>query len=243
MTKKNLTLTVAVAIITIALIALLFILQSLGEGKKESVEFNPNLIFHVAMAEEFMKEQNEINKINIKNEEKNIATSAKSEVTIESFVTEEEETNERPHIEDIPLSEEILDYTYELATSQGVAYELVLAIMKTESGFDEDVVSATKDYGILQINKSNIHSFAKAAGISNVDPLDAKDNIAMGIYYLSYLKEKYLEMGFSEEDTYFLTILGFNRGESGALKYIRKYGWTNSYVTKVSKNKELFEVG
>ncbi|WP_379354955.1 MULTISPECIES: lytic transglycosylase domain-containing protein [unclassified Paenibacillus] len=240
MTKKNLTLMVAGAIITIALIMLLINLRSLREGKEEQIEFKSNMSFTVTAIEKQMKKDEEmIKQSNKKVKNKNIITEInKKEVSTETYI---EEQPKRPHINNIPLSEEILDYTYKLANESGISYELVLAIMKTESEFNEDVVSATKDYGLLQINQSNIKSFAKAAGVRNVDPLDSKDNIAMGVYYLSYLREKYLELGFSEEDTYFLTILAYNRGEGAALKYVKNHGWSNSYVIKVSNNKQWIE--
>ena len=45
-----------------------------------------------------------------------------------------------PYSRDIPLSDELQQYTYETATKYGVNYDLMLAIMQTESQY-QNVVS------------------------------------------------------------------------------------------------------
>ncbi|ALS22190.1 transglycosylase SLT domain-containing protein [Paenibacillus naphthalenovorans] len=154
-----------------------------------------------------------------------------------------EEESKRPEINNIPLSSELLDYIYELCNEYEIPYTLALAIMAVESGFNPKAISPTSDYGIAQINKSNIHNFARATGIENVDPLNPKHNIQMQVYYLSYLKQKWSDpkYKFSEEQKYFMTVLAYNRGETKALEWVRNNGWNNAYVRSVTKVKGMIE--
>lgn len=70
-------------------------------------------------------------------------------------VYEEPEIEDRYTVYDVPLSEELQHYAQDVCEEYGVSFPLVIAIMKHESEFLPGVVSATNDYGIMQINQSN----------------------------------------------------------------------------------------
>jgi len=84
---------------------------------------------------------------------------------------------------DIPLSKDLQEYTYQKCIEYDVDYLMVLAIMDQESDYQNDLVSETGDYGIMQINESNFNYLTDALG--EVDFLNPEQNIEAGIFWLS----------------------------------------------------------
>lgn len=89
-----------------------------------------------------------------------------------------------PEMYDIPLSAELQEYTYRKCLEYGVDYLMVLAIMARESNFQADLISETGDYGLMQINISNLDYLTDAFG-AQPDLLDPYQNIECGIFWLS----------------------------------------------------------
>lgn len=56
---------------------------------------------------------------------------------------------------DIPLSDSLQRYIYEICAEKSVPVMLALAMIEHESGFNPEVVSSTNDYGLMQINAVN----------------------------------------------------------------------------------------
>lgn len=56
---------------------------------------------------------------------------------------------------DIPLSDSLQRYIYEICADEGVPVTLALAMIEHESGFNPEVISSTDDYGLMQINAIN----------------------------------------------------------------------------------------
>ena len=109
--------------------------------------------------------------------------------SVKTMLHEEPETELEPEPEptapiyDIPISPELQEYTYnrcqELGlVSPGVDYQTVLALMSKESGYTEDAVSGTGDYGIMQINTVNHEWLREELGIT--DFLDAEQSKPAG---------------------------------------------------------------
>lgn len=111
-------------------------------------------------------------------------------------------------IYNIPLSEELQQYTYDMCTYYMIPehYELVLAMMWQESNYTPDTVSSTNDYGIMQINQCNHAWLKEQLGIT--DFLDAKQSIESGTYIISKLLHKY-----GDEHK---ALMAYNMGEGGA---------------------------
>lgn len=124
---------------------------------------------------------------------------------------------------DIPLSNEIQDYTMELCIQYDVEYELVIALMKIESNFKSDLISSTNDYGIMQINKINHKWLQEKLGIT--DFLDIKQNILCGVYMLSDLYKRY-----GDEHK---TLMAYNFGEGGMRKVWNKGFRSSGYSRKI----------
>src|SRR5665647_1948633 len=62
----------------------------------------------------------------------------------------------------------------------------IFAIIKKESNFDTQAISSTGDYGLMQINKSNLPALNKALGTT--DLLDPYQNIEAGVYWYAGIK-------------------------------------------------------
>lgn len=152
-----------------------------------------------------------------------------SQSTIQATVAaqQEEETTTGVGIEqastvriyDIPLSEELQAFTFNLCQEYGVDYEMVLAIMGKESNYTASAVSENNDYGIMQINKANHKWLTEELGIT--DFLDPEQNIRGGVYILALLTEKY-------NDPH-QVLMAYNMGERGAREYVAKGHTSSAY--------------
>lgn len=121
--------------------------------------------------------------------------------------TAPEPQEDRPRIyEALPIKAELQEFTFRRCEEKGLDYEMVLAIMQKESGFDPEAISATHDYGIMQINQCNHEWLRKELGIT--DFLDAKESITAGTEILGRLAEKY--------DDLQQILMAYNMGEAGA---------------------------
>lgn len=142
------------------------------------------------------------------------------------------ETQPAARIYDIPLADELQEYTFTLCTENGVDYEMVLAMMERESSFKEKEISKTNDYGLMQINKVNHRWLSDELGIN--DFLDAKQNILAGIHILTGLTQKYGDQN--------KVLMAYNCGENGAKKLWDK-GITSSEYSRaiIARAEELKE--
>lgn len=139
-----------------------------------------------------------------------------------------EEKNTHP-IYDIPLSEELQKYVYEISLEYEIDHKLLLSIMWVETGgtFKLDLISKTNDYGLMQINKSN-HKWLSNAGLD--DMLDPYDNIRAGAIILGGLVEKY---GNSHQ-----ALMAYNFGEGGMKKVMRNGHQSSRYSRRVFEIKK-----
>lgn len=170
---------------------------------------------------------------------KQIKTEQKIEPKIEKKI-EVSRGNSRHLQYDIPLSDDLKSFIYNECERYDISYELALAIIKTESKFNHKAVSITNDFGLFQLNKNTYPWIIRELDIKNKDIMNPKTNIMCGIYYLNYLKNHYVNLGYSDEDVFKFLIVSYNRGIGGA-KGINPE--SNSYFKKVVKNKTEIEKG
>lgn len=130
-----------------------------------------------------------------------------------------------PRYFDIPLDEEMQSYIWTLCGEFGITdhYELVYALIQTESSFRPDLVSSTNDYGLMQINVVNHKTLSDLFAID--DFLDPYQNVHGGIYLLSRLLHKY--------DNVADALMAYNMGEGGASKLWRRGIHSSKYSEKV----------
>jgi soluble lytic murein transglycosylase-like protein len=135
-------------------------------------------------------------------------------------------------IYDIPISEKLQEYTYELCDQYNLSYELVLAVIHTESSFIETANSGLCK-GLMQISRSTGDWISEQIGIENFNPYNPEQNIAVGVWYLDYLRNYWLEQGADDETAFVLMLMSYNMGPTACRSYVKKYGLKNSYVQKV----------
>jgi soluble lytic murein transglycosylase-like protein len=148
-------------------------------------------------------------------------TSSRPVPTAEATPTQEPtpEPNPTVRIYDIPLSEELQAFTFNLCEEYGVDYEMVLAIMDKESDYTASAISKSSDYGIMQINKINHKWLTEELEVT--DFLDPEQNIRCGIYMLADLMKKY--------DAPPRVLMAYNMGERGAREYVAKGNTSSAY--------------
>ena len=88
-----------------------------------------------------------------------------------------------------PLSYNI--YVEETAQKYGVDKNLVYAVIKAESNFDAKIESRRGAKGLMQLMSSTADWCAGEIGLESYDIFEPKDNIELGVYYLSYLLKYY----------------------------------------------------
>lgn len=126
------------------------------------------------------------------------------------------------------------------AGDYGVSLPLILAVIKTESGFNPNAVSNKGAVGLMQIMPSTCNFVCQTYGIDCEDLFIPKFNILIGTLYLKYLLEKFK----SER----LAILAYNAGEGRVLTWIEKgevfkvpFRETRSYYLKIILRKQAYK--
>lgn len=94
---------------------------------------------------------------------------------------------------DVPLSDSLQRYIYEICADEGVPVTLALAMIEHESGFNPEVVSSTNDYGLMQINAIN-HEWLEEK-YRTADFLNPYQNAFCGITIIGSYIEKYGDYG------------------------------------------------
>ncbi len=125
---------------------------------------------------------------------------------------------------DVPLDYELQEYIFNLSTSYGIDFNLVMALIKTESSFQTNVKSKTNDYGLMQINECNHDWLSEKLGIKNFN--NPYDNVRAGLYILRGLFDRY------GDDTH-KVLMAYNMGESGARKLWDKGVTETNYSIKI----------
>ena len=119
---------------------------------------------------------------------------------------------------DVPLSDSLQRYIYEICADENVPVTLVMAMIEHESGFDPEAVSPTDDYGLMQINAVN-HEWLKEE-YRCADMMNPYQNVFCGISIISSYIDKYGELD--------KALMAYNMGNYGAQK-----AWKNG-VTSIA---------
>ena len=127
---------------------------------------------------------------------------------------------------DVPLSDSLQRYIYEICADENVPVTLVMAMIEHESGFDPEAVSPTDDYGLMQINAVN-HEWLKEE-YRCADMMNPYQNVFCGISIISSYIDKYGELDKS--------LMAYNMGNYGAQK-----AWKNG-VTSIAYSEEILSL-
>ena len=127
---------------------------------------------------------------------------------------------------DVPLSDSLQRYIYEICADENVPVTLVMAMIEHESGFDPEAVSPTDDYGLMQINAVN-HEWLKEE-YRCADMMNPYQNVFCGISIISSYIDKYGELD--------KALMAYNMGDYGAQK-----AWENG-VTSIAYSEEILSL-
>lgn len=131
---------------------------------------------------------------------------------------------------DVSLNEDLQEFSFYLSSACDMDFTFIMALMKQESDFQSNIVSATNDYGLMQINEINHTYLKEQLGIS--DFLDPYENIKAGMFILRKLFEKY--------ETPEKVLMAYNMGETGASQLWEQGIFETNYTKNVLKYQQEF---
>jgi len=118
----------------------------------------------------------------------------------------------------------LLLYTYALCHEYDVDYELVKAIISTESSWNHRAVSTSDARGLMQIKPATAFTEFKTPSGDLYDPYV---NVTLGIMYLSKLTHRY-DMNTMEK-----LLTAYSHGPTATTSYSSEYVENNFYVDAV----------
>ena len=119
----------------------------------------------------------------------------------------------------------ILIYTEALCWEYGVEYEMVKAVIQTESDWNHKAISTSGAIGLMQILPKTAMSEFQTP---KEDLFDPYVNVTVGIKYLSKLNKQFDDLD--------ATLTAYSHGPTVTRKYSDNYIKTNFYVKRVYKN-------
>jgi len=134
-------------------------------------------------------------------------------------------------------------YSYEYVVDP----DLIYAIVKVESNFDEKAESTSGAIGLMQIMETTANEVAERIDLKKHDLYNSEHNIEIGIAYFSVLIEKYNNIN--------LAIVAYNAGMGNVDMWIQEgkikkdgtdvenvpFKESNNYVRKVLKTYEIYK--
>ena len=119
----------------------------------------------------------------------------------------------------------ILIYIEALCWEYGVDYEMVKAVIQTESDWNHKAVSTSGAIGLMQVLPSTAMS---EFNTPKQDLFDPYVNVTVGIKYLSKLNEHFDDLD--------ATLTAYSHGPTVTKKYSDNYISNNFYVKRVQNN-------
>ena len=134
---------------------------------------------------------------------------------------------------DLQYDDVVSKYCNEYKVQKSLAY----AVIKAESNFKTDAVSSKGAVGLMQIMPSTATFVANSIDKKSFDLKNPRDNIQIGIYYLSYLQTKFDDVTF--------VVASYNAGENNVKKWIENggkipYPETKTYLKRVTLNQKIY---
>lgn len=117
---------------------------------------------------------------------------------------------------DVPLSHSLQDFIYEMCAEEHVPMSLIIAMIDHESKFNPEAVSATNDYGLMQINEVNHDRLEEQYQCA--DMFNPYQNVFCGIKVIGSYIATY--------EDYTMALMAYNMGNYGAKK-----AWANGITS------------
>lgn len=133
-----------------------------------------------------------------------------------------------------PAYKQVKHHLREASRAHGIDYELLQALIATESGFDPSAVSPKGAIGLMQVMPATAQRYGLPAGAKLADP---RTNIRTGTRYLRYL----LDLFPGEPE---LALAAYNAGEGAVMRAGRRipdYPETRNYVRTVMQLYEMLK--
>lgn len=136
---------------------------------------------------------------------------------------------------------EYREFIAQQCSEMGIDPTIVYSVIKAESSWKADAVSAKGAIGLMQLLPSTAQWLAEESGeeITREDLFNPEINITLGITYLQYLQEKY-------DGDIDRMIAAYNAGEGNVDKWIKEgvkiqFKETENYLRKVRQNIKVYE--
>ena len=142
------------------------------------------------------------------------------------------------------------EYVYKYSNELDIDPMLTFAIIKTESNFQEEVVSSSGAIGLMQLMESTAKEQAKKLNMEYTKEslYNAEINLKIGLNYFNTLLDYYSQ-------NYILAFTAYNAGLGNVQKWINEgiirsdgsdienipFKETNMYVRKIIKNYEIYK--
>ena len=149
----------------------------------------------------------------------------------------------------IMYKKEYSEYVSKYSQEYNVDENLIYALIKAESNFDADAVSAKDAQGLMQLMYTTAEEVANKNGIELTEEniLDPEININIGTKYISTLLEKY--------ECLEVALAAYNAGSGNVDKWIKNgiiksdgsdienipFKETNTYVRKIMRDYEIYK--
>lgn len=169
---------------------------------------------------------NEVETVYVSGNEKPEAIEPEEDTENEENTSDSLEADISNEISSIDIDMEIYNAVVKYAAEYEIDEKLILAVIKTESDFDQYALSYADCKGLMQLNDIFFKEEMKEFGITDIYDIDS--NIHLGTYYLRDCINK------SNGDIK-LALMMYNEGYSGALNTFNNYGYSN-YAYKVFDN-------
>lgn len=136
---------------------------------------------------------------------------------------------------------EYREFIAQQCSDKGIEQAIVYSVIKAESSWKVDAVSAKGAIGLMQLLPSTAQWLAEESceEITSEDLFNPEINITLGITYLQYLQEKY-------DGNIDRMIAAYNAGEGNVDKWIKEgvkiqFKETENYLKKVRQNIKIYE--
>lgn len=146
------------------------------------------------------------------------------------------------HLYPIKYSQEV-----SLASKKfGVGRDVIYSTINVESGFNKNAISSKGAVGLMQLLPSTAQDLAQRMNMEDFDLQNPQDNILLGTYYLSILKNRF--SGWKE------TLCAYNAGPTNVSAWLAKAEYstdgktlnhipfkeTRQYLVNIEKNLKYY---
>jgi len=135
------------------------------------------------------------------------------------------------------------EYVNKAVVDFGVDDELIFAVIKSESNFNDSAVSSSGALGLMQLLPTTAEYVASLIDYEeDINLFDAEINIYLGTAYINYLMNKFNNLE--------VVLCAYNAGEGVVLDWIDdngeiiriEYAETQNYVNKVFYAKKIYNL-